>query len=252
MDTLKFKLEKLGYAEVIHSRHGNKLEKFYFEQQGKESTISTFMEVIKWLFQLNQIKTNWNHETDISKALDEISSVLKSLKIAVPSATLKLGYGPEIVAALNNLCDRVLPRNGNVIYKSNLVTTTSKVRQVEYQFIDEQIQPVADYAKIDPFVPFYSEFSNYSIQDPILWNKEVESIDFSDIIPKNHGEWRLHWELLNGHIHFVKENLNNLKVPLNALIKSNTDVLEKILAREKHLNDSFQIQVVHFNLDIGV
>ena len=245
MDPLKLKLEKLGYAAVLESKHQRKLDKFYFEQQDKEPTLPKFIDLMKWLLNLNKIKTNWTHDTEVPKVLDEISSILKSLKISVPSSALKLGYGPDVTNAINQLCDRVLPRNNKVSYVNDIITVDTISRQVEYQFKDEQIQiQSTDQLPADLFVPVNLEFNKYTIPDGSTWTREVESINFADIIPKNHGEWRFHWEQLNGHLALIRQNVDKLREPLVKRIKANSDVLEKILAREKHLNESFVGQVI--------
>ena len=251
MDPLKLKLEKLGYQTLPEFKHGHKLDRFYFEQQNKKPTLPVFIGVCKWLFQLNKIQTKWTNETDISKVLEEINGILKSLKISVPLSVLKVGFGPEIVVALNSLCDRVLPRNSKLEYQQSITVGEAKQRQVEYQFIDEQIEKQGgiDY-KVDAFIPYFKEFSNYSVPDALNWSAEVEQLDFSELIIKNKGDqWRLRWEHYNALYSTIQQDTIKLQEPLRELINLNSESLEKITAREQHLNQSCDSQVLYIHLD---
>eukprot|EP00834_Sanchytrium_tribonematis_P002515 NODE_79_length_23048_cov_0.747614.p9 type:complete len:254 gc:universal NODE_79_length_23048_cov_0.747614:3014-3775(+) len=253
MDILKLKLERLGCNTILEQNKLSKLEKNLFDQSGKPQAMQYFIVLVKWLFQLNQIQPKWNSETEQNKILDEISSIFKSMKISVPSASLKLGSGPEIATALNELCNKVLPVNGKVVYKNESVLGNATQRQLEYEFIDEQItQKNHAESKTDIFTPLNLEFQNYVVPEISVWNREVESLDFSELVPHNNTDWRVHWEQINGHIQYISQNLNGLEGPLLQMVKSNSDILEKILAREKHLNEAFSSLVFPTHLDFGI
>ncbi|OQR99027.1 Intraflagellar Transport Protein 57 [Achlya hypogyna] len=266
------KLRILGYDKEL-SKKKNFVPytdtQFALAATNSSAQWKSFVDLVVFLMKLCEQEFVVDKYDDPNTSVNKLILALKMMGFSLdfPATKLKQGYGEAVCAALEFICDKALAARGFNWTKPKY----PKEEYAEEAEVDEHLEVDADdddvvveedeelYTDTIRAKTEESELEESTKQiiiaavrfrveamaqyvDPLLWKTELERVGpkLKAKVKEDDGkEWHTHIEQTKKHDATIQDNLANTSAQLKAITKQLNEVIERMGAKEKYINNQF-------------